>query len=366
MLASLATKYFTTGLLAGVPPSMPFLVLFLVLLVSPKRYLAKPSAPLVRKSAWVAPLSLQLPVLVIAIAALALVPTFAGIHLTDWTTALGTMIIFMSLGLLVRTSGQVSLCQVSFAAIGAAAFSHLTVGQGIPWGVALVISGLIAIPVGALLAIPAIRLSGLYLALATFGFGILLQYMFYTEGYMFGASGAGLTEPRPAGFTSDKQYYYVALVVVIAAALLIMAIERARLGRLLRAMADSTTTLETSGTAVNVTRVLVFCIASFLAAVGGALAAVAQSTVSADSYQPLGSLTYLTLAVIVLLGAPWERDGRGTGPHRDSVISDRVRRLDLSAACFRCLRSSHRCATRAVRRGRSSSRRDRRPPTARR
>ena len=56
---------------------------------------------------------------------------------------------------------------------------------------------LIAVPIGALLAIPAIRLTGLYLALATFGFGILLQGMFYTQGFMFGANGLGRNEPRP-------------------------------------------------------------------------------------------------------------------------------------------------------------------------
>jgi ABC-type branched-subunit amino acid transport system ATPase component/branched-subunit amino acid ABC-type transport system permease component len=307
VLASLATKYFTTGLLAGVPPSMPFLVLFLVLLVAPKRYLATAAPPLARKSAWVAPLRLQLPLLAVVVVVLGLVPSFAGIHLTAWTVALGTMIIFLSLGLLVRTSGQVSLCQVSFAAIGAAGMSHLAVDHHWPWLLALLVAGLVAVPVGALLAIPAIRLSGLYLALATFGFGILLQYMFYTQDYMFGATGAGLLEPRPhlAGLNSDKGFYFLVLALVVATALLIMAIERARLGRLLRAMADSTTTLETTGTAVNVTRVIVFCIASFLAAIGGALTAVAQSTVSADAFQPLSSLTYLTVAVIILLGAPW-------------------------------------------------------------
>jgi ABC-type branched-subunit amino acid transport system ATPase component/branched-subunit amino acid ABC-type transport system permease component len=305
VLASLATRYFTTGLLAGLPPSMPFLVLFLVLLVTPKRYLAISAPPLARKSAWVAPLQLQLPLLAAVVIALALVPTFAGIHLTAWTVALGTMIIFLSLGLLVRTSGQVSLCQVSFAAIGAAGLSHLAVDQHWPWALALLAAGLVAVPVGALLAIPAIRLSGLYLALATFGFGILLQYMFYTQDYMFGSSGAGLIEPRPNGFESDRAFYYVVLAFVVGTALLIMAIERARLGRLLRAMADSTSTLEVTGTAVNVTRVLVFCIAAFIAAIGGALTAAAQSTVSAAAYQPFSSLLFLTVTVIILLGAPW-------------------------------------------------------------
>src|SRR4029079_7537057 len=100
-------------------------------------------------------------------------PSFAGIHLGDWTTAIATSILFLSLNLLVRTSGLVSLCQFSFAAVGAAAFCHLTNDVGVPWLLALVLSGLVAVPLGAVLAIPATRLPGIYLALATFGFGVL-------------------------------------------------------------------------------------------------------------------------------------------------------------------------------------------------
>jgi ABC-type branched-subunit amino acid transport system ATPase component/branched-subunit amino acid ABC-type transport system permease component len=310
VLASLCTKWFTTGLLAGLPPSLPFVVLFVVLLVFPRKRLVGRSFTVPRsRPTWTAPVSLQLSGAVALIVALALVPGFAGIHLTDWTTFVAMSIVFMSLALLVRTSGQVSLCQVSFVAIGAAAFSHLTLGSGIPWLVALVLAGLIAVPIGALLAIPAIRLTGLYLALATFGFGILLQGMFYTQSYMFGAIGLGLNEPRPhlsfLNVASDKGYYYLVLALAVLAGVSVVALTRSRLGRLLRGAADSAVALQTSGTSVNVTRVLVFCISAFLAAVGGALAAVSQTTVSADSYEPLLSLTYFALIMIVGQGAPW-------------------------------------------------------------
>jgi ABC-type branched-subunit amino acid transport system permease subunit/ABC-type uncharacterized transport system YnjBCD ATPase subunit len=214
----------------------------------------------------------------------------------------------MSLGLLVRTSGQVSLSQVAFAAIGATAFSHLTLGSGVPWLVALVLTGLIAVPIGAMLAIPAIRLTGLYLALATFGFGILLQGMFYTASFMFGSNGVGVSDPRPhvSWLATDTAFYYLVLVMALLTALLVIALNRSRLGRLLRGAADSPTALQTSGASVSVTRVLVFCMSAFLAAVGGALAAASQGTVVADSYQPLLSLTYFALIVIVAGGAPWD------------------------------------------------------------
>jgi ABC-type branched-subunit amino acid transport system ATPase component/ABC-type branched-subunit amino acid transport system permease subunit len=310
VLASLATRYLTSGLLAGISPSLPFLVLFLVLLVFPRSRMIRPPVRPMRLSVnWHPAPRMIAPFAAAVLVVLLVVPSFAGIHLTDWTTALATALIFLSLGLLVETSGQVSLCQVSFAAIGATGFSHFAVGHHLPWLIALLLAGLVAVPIGALLAIPAVRLSGLYLALATFGFGILLQYMFYTESYMFGANGAGVTEPRPhlsfLTLDSDRGFYYVVLVVLVVATGGIALLNRSRLGRLLRGGADASVTLQTSGSSVRVTRVIVFCLAAFLAAIGGALAGAAQSTSSAESYPPLLSLTYLTLIVVVGLRAPW-------------------------------------------------------------
>ncbi len=150
VLASLATRYLTTGLLAGVPSALPFLALFLVLLVLPRRHLVERTRAVQRiRSDWTAPTSLQVGLGVAVIAFLAAVPSFAGIHLTDWTVALATTIVFLSLGLLVRTSGQVSLCHVAFTAIGASAFSHLSVDRGLPWPLALLGCGLVAVPIGA-------------------------------------------------------------------------------------------------------------------------------------------------------------------------------------------------------------------------
>jgi ABC-type branched-subunit amino acid transport system ATPase component/branched-subunit amino acid ABC-type transport system permease component len=305
--ASLATHYFTSGLLAGVPASMPFIVLFGVLLAFPRKYLVERSfAPPAGRATWVTPLPVQISGGVAVLVALALVPTFAGIHLTDWTTALANVIMFLSLGLLVRTSGQVSLCHVSFMAIGAAAFSHLA-GLSIPWLPALALACLIAVPIGALLALPAIRLSPLYLALATFGFGICLQYMFYPASFMFGNADSGLSEPRPTwfGFASDKGFYYCVLIILVLAALFVVALNRGRFGRLLRGMADSPTAVATSGAETKVSWVLVFCISAAMAAGAGALAGMSQQLVSSSSYPPLQSLTFFALIMIVAGGAPW-------------------------------------------------------------
>lgn len=309
--ASLATRYVTDPMLAGLAPSLPFVVLFVIILCTRRPGSAFKSPPPFRSGAsWSAPAPVQIALGLILLVVLLLVPTFAGIHLTEWTAALGGIVLFLSLALLVRTSGQVSLCHIAFMAIGASAFSHLAVDHGFPWFAALLTAGAIAIPVGALLAIPAIRLSGLHLALATFGFGVLLQYMFYTRDFMFGAiASGGLPMPRPTFGgeqpLGDNGYYYLSLALCVVAALGIVALTRSRLGRLLRGLGNAPTALETTGAAVTITRVLVFCISAFLAAIAGAMIGVARTTVSAQDYPPLTSLTFLALIMIVLGREPW-------------------------------------------------------------
>lgn len=118
------------------PPSLPFLVLFALLLVYPNR--VRLPERIARASAvWKPPVTFSVSLAAVVLTVLVLAPQFTGLHLMDWASALAATILLLSLSLLVRTSGQISMCQVSFAAIGAAAFSHLTVGIGVPWLLAL-------------------------------------------------------------------------------------------------------------------------------------------------------------------------------------------------------------------------------------
>jgi branched-subunit amino acid ABC-type transport system permease component len=299
--AALSTK-FVVDLpnLAGFPPSLPFLVLFVVLVFTRRgRFVEVGRRPRVSSDrqplapAWVWSGRMVL------VAALVAVPQVVGARLPVYINAVIMVVIFLSLGLLVRTSGQVSLAHAGFMAIGAVAFSHLAHGAGLPWLVALLGAGLAAVPVGALVAIPAIRLSGVYLAVATFGFGILVERLAFRTGLMFGAPGFRLA-PRPhfGGLDGDKGYYYVCLVAALAACVAIYALHRGRLGRLLRAMADSPVALGIHGANVMVTRVLVFCISAFLAGIAGALFAGFAGSISYVGFGAFQSLTWLTVLAI--------------------------------------------------------------------
>jgi len=290
--------------LQGLPPSVPFLVLFGVLCFMPKRRLQEVGAAVTRHSGS-RPLGtpgLRRAGAVVAVVLGLLGPQIAGTRLPVYTAALAYVAIFASLSLLVRTSGQISLAQIGFAAVGAATISHLTQEAHLPWLLALLGAGVVAVPLGALIAIPAIRLSGLYLALATFGFGILLENLVYRTGLMFRTNGT-VTAPRPDFlFISGGRhsYYYVVLAVVAALLVGLVALERSRLGRLLRAMSDSPLALTTRGTSVSTTRVLVFCISAFVAGVGGALLACVNGIVNGSTYPSFSSL--VLLAVLTTAG----------------------------------------------------------------
>jgi ABC-type branched-subunit amino acid transport system ATPase component/branched-subunit amino acid ABC-type transport system permease component len=308
--SSILTEYInSTSLLAGLPPSLPFLVLFLVILFSPRGRLAVRQFGLRRAQIpWQAPNRVQLVGVVAVAAFLIVVPSFAGFRITGWTLALTYVILLLSLGLLAKTSGQVSLCHITFAAIGAVAFSKLSSG-GVPWIPALLIGALVVVPIGAVLAVPAIRLSGLYLALATFGFGLLVQDMFYQSNVMFGVTNIGISMPMPhlswLAVDGSTGFYYVVLLIAAFAAVGVVVLTRSRLGRLLRSMSDSPLALTTSGTSVRVTMVIVFCISAYLAAIAGALSGMVVSTASGANYPPLTSLSLIALIMISVGGVPW-------------------------------------------------------------
>lgn len=301
----------STSILGGLSASLPFVVLFLAIFFYPRRHEISARVLSVRRSSetWAAPFRVQVAGAVMVVGFLCCVPLFAGFRISGWTVALTYVILFLSLGLLVRTSGQISLCQATFAAIGAVAFSRLAGSLGLPWLAALLVAGLVAVPIGALLAVPAIRLGGLFLALATFGFGLLVKDMFYESSLMFGRADVGVSMPAPSldwlGIGTSTGFYYVVLAITVFCALGILSLNRTRLGRLLKGISDSPIALTASGANVNLTRVIVFCISAYIAGVSGALAGIVLSQVNGSFYDPTVSLTYLTLIVISLGSEPW-------------------------------------------------------------
>ena len=311
--SALVDKYSATiTWVGGLAPALPFIVLFIVLIVLPKRLLVQRTLPVTTRArdAYVAPARIRLAAGAIAVILLALIPVIQSGKVDVWSAALINIILFLSLGLLVRRSGQISLCHLAFAAVGAAAFGHFA-GDGIPWLFSLILAALVAVPVGAVVALPAVRVSKVFLALATLGFGILMEQAFYTRDFMFGQSPVGLAAPRPGisigswNLSTDTGFYYVLLIITVLTVIVLMLINRGRLGRLLEAMADSPLALETYGTTSSVLKVIVFCIVAAIAAMAGALEAQLFSFGIGTYFPSFNSLILVALVVIVTVGDPW-------------------------------------------------------------
>jgi ABC-type branched-subunit amino acid transport system permease subunit len=283
---------------------VPFIVLVAALLFVPRARLIERGTRRVRKMAPVRQLSRSAAAsLAVATAAVFIVlPNLvAASNLNQYTVGLGFAIVLLSLGLLLWSSGQISLCQMAFAAIGASTFAHLQ-HAGLPWAAALGLAGLAAVPAGALVAIPSFRLSGVYLAVATFGFGLLAQNLLYTSAVMFGLDNSEVvTRPHLLGLNTDgdEGYYYTVLALAGLCAGLVLLVRRSRLGRILRALSDSPAALDAHAVRTKVTRLSVFCLSAFVAAIGGALIGGATEGVGGDAGGPFGYFNSLALIAVL-------------------------------------------------------------------
>jgi branched-subunit amino acid ABC-type transport system permease component len=302
-------KRYDDVLIQSAPRNLPFVVLFAVLVFVPVRYLTQQGARNVRRFKPIkdygrVPTAVGLSALGLL---LVLTPQILEAldkesDLTSYCTALGLVIIFASLGLITYTSGQISLCHMGFAAIGASTTGNL-LDKDVPFVLAILLAALVTAPAAAIVAIPAIRLSGIYIAIATFGFAILLQRFLYLSKFMFGSDQL-VPIPRPevlgVDLTNDKSYYYFSLIFVIFALGSILVVRRSRLGQLLRALSDSPAALEAHGANTTVTRVLVFVFSAFLAGLGGAIIAGSTQTASGAAG---GDFDFtVSLVIVAVLG----------------------------------------------------------------
>ena len=303
VLAAISTRFVVDyPSLQGIPSSLPFIVLFTVLVLSGRGTFVELAQGHTQPRTAAALAGRPFPgrlLLLLTIGALAVQVHMSNSRLITATAVLIYVLVFSSLGLLVGLSRQVSLCHVVFAAFGASTIARL-LDTGLPYPVALVITGLAMVPLGALVAIPAIRLSGLFLALATFAFGVLAQNLLYPTVVAFGGR-AVLTIHRPKvfgiDFASARTFYFLTLGLVLAGVVTVELVRVSRLGRLLRALGDSPTAMHSLGVDPLVPRVLVFCLAAFLAGITGALLGTLTTSVNAQSFNSFQSLIWVTVLV---------------------------------------------------------------------
>ena len=308
------TKYLPLGnlLVKGFRPSVPFILLMLLLLFRPGLRTPEAADPLAGVSPPPPPLAATLrderlerlnrvmfPTFVVAFVgvSLFLLPSF---WLFLVTQGIVMSVIFLSYTVIVGMAGQISLCQATFAGFGAFTTAQLATNHGVPVLLAMVAGAGVAALVGVVVALPALRLGGLYLALATFAFALMVDNLVFPQTWA-GNGQTGISVPRPQigpiDFTANRAFFLLAMAIFAICALVVVFVRRGTTGQRLAAIRGSEVAAETVGIDPRRAKIVAFALSAAIAGLGGALLASLQGTVSSDSFNYFYSLFWLVLVV---------------------------------------------------------------------
>jgi branched-chain amino acid transport system permease protein len=286
------SSYVQTGLQSSLPTFLLFATLLFVpqvrLRVGQVRGIVAATVPSKRRSVTSGVGMLAL--------ALAVIPALSATNLLRFEQASALALVMLSLVLLTGYGGYVSLAQYTFVGVGAAVVAKMNTTSPL----AIVLAILIAAGIGALVALPVLRLTGLYLALATLAFGYLMEKLVFQADWMFGVN-TSLRAKRVTLFGydfGDGTYAFLTLAVFVVLGIALLIVRRGAIGRLLIALRDSPAACGTLGLNQRWFRVAVFSVSAGIAGLAGALLAGFQGFVSAAPFTTLQNLPLLLAAVV--------------------------------------------------------------------
>src|SRR6266702_2799215 len=238
----------------------------------------------------------------VVLALLVLVPVFAKNFIVfQMTMLLIYGLAVLALNILTGGSGQFSLGQSAFYAIGAYTSAILMEQYNLNYAFTLPVAGVICFAAGFLFGQPALRLSGVYLALATFALATAMPQLLklgFFEKWTGGVQGLVVTKPdAPFGLpmSQDMWLYYFSLVVVIAIYIFSVNLLRSRSGRAFMAIRDNEIAASAMGVNVALYKTLAFGVSAAITGIAGGLSAIAVQFVAPDSFT-------ITLAIQLFLG----------------------------------------------------------------
>ncbi|HEV8310694.1 MAG TPA: branched-chain amino acid ABC transporter permease [Methylomirabilota bacterium] len=240
----------------------------------------------------------------VAVLALAAVLPFllSGFRLFQFTQVFVYAMALLGLNILTGYNGQISLGHGAFYALGAYTTAIMIDRWGVPYGWTIPVAGLVCLVVGFLFGIPALRLEGLYLALATFALALAVpQILKYFEHWTGGSQGIVLSKPgAPFGLplTADQWLYLLTLAVLVVLFVLARNLLRGRTGRAIVAIRDHAIAAEAMGINNALYKSLVFGVSAAYTGVAGALSALTIAFVAPDAFNVFLSITFLVGIVI--------------------------------------------------------------------
>jgi branched-chain amino acid transport system permease protein len=216
-------------------------------------------------------------------------------------------IALLGLNILTGYNGQISLGHGAFYAVGAYCTAILMDQAGMPYWATIPVAGAVSLLVGFLFGLPALRLEGLYLALATFALGVsmpqLLKYHLL-EKWTGGVQGIVIAKPEPPAFlaaigmNADQWLYFFVLAIAVFMFWLGWNLLRGRVGRARVAIRDHHTAADVMGINTALYKSLAFGVSAMYTGVAGALGAIAVQFVAPDSFNVFLSITFLVGIVI--------------------------------------------------------------------
>jgi branched-chain amino acid transport system permease protein len=224
-----------------------------------------------------------------------------GSHLTDLTPGVVYVMIALTLVVLTGWAGQVSLAQFSFVGIGAFTAGHLAGQHGQSFLFAALAGMAIALPFALVVGWVSLRLKGLYLALATMAFALLMDGLIFNRpGLTGGLTGITVSRPRILGisFASPTALYELSVVVASVIAFAAFFLYRGPVGRRLQILRDSPLAASTLGVNLTVTKLVVFAVCGVVAALGGAFYGAIQQSITPTDFSFGASLQLLLLVVL--------------------------------------------------------------------
>lgn len=298
-------QYFDSTFISAVP----VIVLFVVLLVLPSARLRAHGTARTRETVPMPSMRGALTFAVVVVGGTLLaVPLLTTANAVTMARMYGLAIVALSLVPLIGLAGQVSLAHWSLAGIGAITMAHLGTG-GTPMGIvwAFVFTAI----VGALIALPTLRLSGIYLALATAAFAVFLdRWVFRLRPFdlpftdvriaLFGTGSVGVPDLKLFGYGFDTYYRQLVLMATTFAVMCVFVVwlRRSRFGRRLLAMKDSPAACATVGMNLTMTKLVIFAVSAGMAGVGGALIGSLQGSTNQQNWEFTVGLPIFMVAVV--------------------------------------------------------------------
>ncbi|HEY8357106.1 MAG TPA: branched-chain amino acid ABC transporter permease, partial [Ramlibacter sp.] len=212
-------------------------------------------------------------------------------------------IALFGLNLLTGYNGQISLGHGAFFAIGAYACAIFISSVGLPYWLAVPAAGLVCLVIGFLFGLPALKLEGIYLALATFALAICTPQILKHKSLSHWTGGSqGLTLDKPAvpiaGLSDDRWLYFFCLACAVVMFVLGSNLIRGKMGRALVAIRDQPVAAAAMGVHLPIYKATNFGISSAYAGVAGALAALVTQFIAPDSFNVYLSISFLVGIVI--------------------------------------------------------------------